>query len=274
MRAAVNVGQINRFINEILINDIIISPYNDHNLLIGKVTSEVYNKKDDTSPYTIRKNVEWFKQIVNRTNYSIPLQNTLRSSQTVFQVSQVNEVLVSIGLKNEKAKSSELEDDFSSKPIYRAIKNHLLELDATEFESLVSYVLGTMGFSPSQATGFSGDGGIDFEGTLEIMGVASINLQVQVKRYDKGTIGEKDIRNFRGALKKDYQGCFITLSKFAKKAVESANDPQKVIIRLINGRQFIDILIEQYDKVIESMLADDADDLAAKLKFKKMLLPE
>ena len=82
-----------------------------------------------------------------------------------------------------------------------------------------------MGFSPSQATGFSGNGGIDFEGTLEIMGVASINLQVQVKRYDKGTIGEKDIRNFRGALKKDYQGCFITLSKFAKKAVESANDP-------------------------------------------------
>ena len=42
MRAAVNVGQINRFINEILINDIIISPYNDHNLLIGKVISLHY----------------------------------------------------------------------------------------------------------------------------------------------------------------------------------------------------------------------------------------
>ena len=106
------------------------------------------------------------------------------------------------------------------------------------------------------------------------MGIAAINLQVQVKRYNKGTIGERDIRNFRGALKKDFQGCFITLSKFAKKAIESAADPNKVSVRLINGRQFIDIFIEQYDKIMEYMLADDNDELASKLKFKKMLLPE
>ena len=29
---------------------------NDHNLLIGKVTSKAYHKKDETSPYSIRKN--------------------------------------------------------------------------------------------------------------------------------------------------------------------------------------------------------------------------
>jgi restriction system protein len=274
MRAAVNIGQINRFINEISNDDIVICPYNDHNLLIGKVTSKAYHNKDETSPYSIRKKVKWFKEIINRTNYSIPLQNTLRSSQTVFKVSQINEVLVSIGLKQEQSKTVDINTDFSSEPIYDAVKNHLLELDATEFELLVSYVLGTMGFSPTQETGFSGDGGIDFEGTLEVMGVAAVNLQVQVKRYNKGTIGEIDIRNFRGALKKDYQGCFITLSKFAKKAIESASDPEKITIRLVNGRQFIDILIEQYDKVMESMLSNDADELASKLKFKKMLLPE
>ena len=221
-----------------------------------------------------RRAVEWYKDKYNRKDFSIPFQNTIRSSQTVFKVSQINEVLVAIGRKKADEKQLSKGSQFSSEPIYDAIKSHLLELDATEFELLVSYVLGTMGFQASQETGFSGDGGIDFEGELEVMGVASVNLQVQVKRYNNGTIGERDIRNFRGALKKDYQGCFITLSKFAKKAVQSANDPQKVPVRLINGSQFIDILIEQYDKVIEAMLANDADDLASKLKFKKMLLPE
>ena len=104
------------------------------------------------------------------------------------------------------------------------------------------------------------------------MGVASINLQVQVKRYSSTTIGEKDIRNLRGALKKDYQGAFITLSKFQKKAVESANDPEKTPIKIINGNQFIDVFIQQYEKIIEAMRIDENDELANKLKFKKALL--
>jgi len=272
MRAAVNCGQINRFINEMSIKDIVITPYNNQNLIVGEISSEIYIKSDGTSPYDIRKKVKWLKTDINRTNFSIPLQNTLRSSQTVFKVSQINEILDELGKKRDTKDGAIAE--YTATSVYDSIREHLLELDAAEFELLVSYVLGTMGFESTQAIGFVGDGGIDFEGVLDVMGIASINLQVQVKRYNKGTIGELDIRNFRGALKKDYQGCFITLSKFAKKAIESAADPDKVSVRLINGRQFVDIFIEQYDKIMESMFADDNDELASKLKFKKMLLPE
>jgi restriction system protein len=268
-----NVGQINRFVNEMSVGDLVVSPYMDSQLLIGRIESELYYKKDNTSPYPWRKSVKWFKEKIDRHTLSVPLQNTLRSSLTCFKVTSAAEILIQLGLLDKTAVS--LSTGTSSDPLsnFELIRKRFLELDATEFEYLVSYLLRTLGFEPTQEIGKVGDGGIDFEGILDVSGVASINLQVQVKRYDKGVIGEKEIRNFRGALKKDFQGCFISLSSFNKKAIESATDKEREQIQLIDGNRFTEIFIEQYEKIIDSIHNDDNDDLAGKLKFKKSLLP-
>ena len=79
--------------------------------------------------------------------------------------------------------------------------------------------------------------------------------------------------SFRGAMKRDFQGCFITLSDFHKKAIENANDIHKVPITLINGKKLIDIFIEDYDEIIYTLREEENDDLADKLKFKKALIP-
>ena len=55
MRVNQNVGQIYRFVNDIQVGDIIISPYNTNELLIGKIKSDLYVEEDGTSPYTWRK---------------------------------------------------------------------------------------------------------------------------------------------------------------------------------------------------------------------------
>ncbi len=274
MRMNQNVGQINRFVNEMKLGDLVISPYMDNRLLIGKIESDLFFKVDSTSPYPWRKSVKWFKDKIDRHTLSVPLQNTLRSSLTCFNVNSSDEILVQLGLLDKKELTS-TSNDITQEPIsnYEIIRKRFLELDATEFEYLVSFLLRTLGFEPTQEIGKVGDGGIDFEGVLDVSGVASINLQVQVKRYDKGVIGEKEIRNFRGALKKDYQGCFITLSSFNKKATESATDKDREQIQLIDGNRFTEIFIEQYDKIIDEMYNDDMDELASKLKFKKSLLP-
>lgn len=272
MRINQNVGQIFRFIHDIRIDDIVICPFNTNELLVGAVESAFYFEKDSTSRFYWRKKVKWFSNHLDRHTLSVPLQNTLRSSLTCFSISSSDEILQEVGIKTGKATEpkSILNTTISNTEL---IRKRFLELDANEFEILVSYVLRTLGFDPKQETGKVGDGGIDFEGVLDVMGVASVNLQVQVKRYDKGAIGEMDIRNFRGALKKDFQGCFITLSKFNKKAISSANDKEREPIKLIDGFRFIEIFIEQYDKIIESLFSDDLDELADKLKFKKSLLP-
>jgi restriction system protein len=273
MRVNQNVGQINRFVNEMKIGDLVISPYMDNRLLIGRIEGELYYQEDSTSPYPWRKKVKWFDENIDRHTLSVPLQNTLRSSLTCFKVNSSDEILVELGLI--KRIENQLLSEGGHTPLtnFELIRKKFLELDATEFEYLVSFMLRTLGFEPTQEIGKVGDGGIDFEGVLDVSGIASINLQVQVKRYDKGVIGEKEIRSFRGALKKDFQGCFITLSSFNKKAVESASDKERAEIQLIDGNRFTEIFVEQYEKIIDAMYNDDMDDLAGKLKFKKSLLP-
>lgn len=269
MRVNQNAGQVYRFINDIKIDDIVITPYSDNRLLVGKVTSEVYYEKDTTSRYYLRKKVEWFSNTLDRQILSIPLQNTLRSSLTVYTLSNGNEILKHYNLVS-NTKQKEIQE-FN---IHETIKKKLLELDGFEFETLVSYLLQTIGFEKTdEKQGGVADGGIDFEGILNIYGMATINLQVQVKRYESNSIKWKDIAVFRGAMKKDYQGCFITLSKFDKKAIENAQDKDKVAINLIDGNKLIDIFISQYDEIIAAMREDDNDELADKLKFKKALVP-
>lgn len=273
-RASQNAGQVYRFLNEIKPGDLVVTPYSDGPLLVGRVTGEPYARSDNTSPYDYRIPVDWVAEPLDRHALSIPLQNTLKSSLTVFNVKQVADVCEAAGVEFDGPTEPKKRPPVRERAdLYEAVRDALLELSAEEFERLVSYVLQTLGFEATQETGRSGDGGIDFEGELRVMGIASIRLQVQVKRYSESRIGERAIRSFRGALKRDHQGCFITLSDFQKKARASANDPHKVPVNLINGRQFIEIMTEQYDRIIELMLAEDNDDLAEKLQFRKALVP-
>jgi len=272
MRVNQNVGQIYRFINDLKIGDIVISPYNTNELIIGKITGDLYFENDNSSPYPWRKKIEWIKDKVNRHSFSQPVQNTLKATLTCFEVKQKQEVFENLGFEVDKSKIRK-EIKFDTKSVYELIKNKFLQLDPTEFELLVSYLLRTLGFEPTQEIGKVGDGGIDFEGVLDVNGIASINLQVQVKRYEKSSIGELEIRSFRGALKEDFQGCFITLSKFQKKAIESSSKNGYKNIQLIDGVKFIELFIQQYDEIIDVIMGEDNDELLDKLQFKKSLLP-
>jgi restriction system protein len=269
LRAGQNAGQVFRFVNEINVGDIVITPYTMDILLVGEVVGENYYESDSTSRFGLRKKVKWSQQTLSRHDLSVPLQNTLRSSLTVYKVNNGREILEALALvpKNEIIQRADIN-------IYNIIREKLLELDGFEFETFVGYLLRAIGFEPTDGKqGGIGDGGIDFEGILDVFGVASINLQVQVKRYAKNKIGWKDIQALRGAMKKDFQGCFITLSDFHNKAIENAKDENKVPITLINGKKLIDIFIDKYDDITFTLREEENDDLADKLKFKKALIP-
>lgn len=272
-----NVGQIYRFWNEIKEEDIVVTTYTDGSLLIGIVKGKPYFKKDDTCPFNERINVKWIQHTFNRSEFSIPAQKTIRSSLTVFKISQAFEFAKLAGIKISDRINDNSDTDktlITEQIIYEAIKKQLLNLSDSEFEIFVAFILQSLGFVALQKRGKVGDGGVDFEGVLDVLGVSSIRLQVQVKQYSKTSISEMDIRNFRGALKKDHQGTFITLSVFQKKAIESAADINKVAINLIDGKKLIEIFIEQYDKVIQ-LIEDDANtELLQKLKFRKVIIPQ
>ena len=119
-----------------------------------------------------------------------------------------------------------------------------------EFERLTTQLLRACGleFYPGRRTG---DDGVDGYGYLTVAGLFKFKVLVQCKRYQESTkIANYTIRDFRGAVSTDaYKGLFVTTSSFSPRAKEEANKfPQ---IDLIDGRQFVDLMIEKKIGIVE-----------------------
>lgn len=244
-------GQIRRFL-ELQAGDIVLTPTADSDFVnYGTVLDEpyFYVAGGDTCPYTHRRRVQWNEEPLRRSDFSVPLQNTMRSLLTVFEVSQIGEILTLIG-KAElvPVKAQKVQD------VYEIVLERILSFDAYTFEQLVTQLLVAMGFEETQHTGQSGDGGVDARGTLNVGGLARIKLFVQAKRYNVGAkINAKAIRDFRGSVPSNAQGAFITTSDFAKGCYDVANEQGFPRIGLINGRQLVDLLTLHWENMPDEM---------------------
>ena len=243
------VGQIARFLLEIQPGDYVITPsLNIEKLLYGQVTPDpyYYHSGDDDCPYKHRRLIKWYKNEYNRGDFSVPFQNTIRSSLTVFSISQSDEFLKAIGdidltLKDEK------QELYNS---YRVVLNQILELNPKEFETLVSHLLSALGFEGTEVIGKSHDGGVDVTGELNVSNLAKIKVFVQAKRYKLGAkINTNVVKKLRSSIPRDGQGVFITTANYQKKAREVALEPDFPRIGLINGHQLVDLLIENWNDI-------------------------
>ncbi|MBQ6158673.1 MAG: restriction endonuclease [Thermoguttaceae bacterium] len=128
------------------------------------------------------------------------------------------------------------------------VRKVLEKLDPYKFEHLAKRLLRQHGFTSAVVTKPSHDGGIDVKGTLALNPFIQFNVAVQCKRY-QGTVGMKEINEFRGVLSNNFQqGIFITTGTFTKGAVEAAagNGQGKPPIVLIDGDKLIDLLEESF----------------------------
>ena len=211
------VGQIARFLLEIQPGDYVITPaFNTEKLLYGQVTSDpyYYHSGDDNCPYKHRRPIKWHKNEYNRGDFSVPFQNTIRSSLTVFSISQSYEFLKAIG-RTDLVSEKEEQEQYDS---YRIVLNQILSLNAKEFETLVSYLLEALGFEETEVTGKSHDGGVDVTGEFNVSNLAKIKVFVQAKRYKLGaTINANTVKKLRSSIPRDGQGVFITTASYQKK---------------------------------------------------------
>lgn len=263
MRRAQNVGQIARFLFEIGPEDVVITPSSrNERLYCGRVLGSYYREVTTECPFYHRKKVEWRDEPLLRGAFSIPLQNTMRSSLTVFGVRQKSEILAILGYPVEISQEARKE-----RPVREMVIDRLLELSAGEFEWLVTELLPSLGFDDTARVGRVGDQGIDVTGTLKVYDLASVDLTIQVKRYRRtSTISAKQIRDFRGAVPQDSQGAFITTARFNKRAREEAVRQGFKRIGLVDGNQFVDILVDHYE--------DLPQDLKDKLRMRRTLVVE
>jgi predicted Mrr-cat superfamily restriction endonuclease len=243
------VGQIGRFLLEIQAGDYVITPAADTEWLhYGRVApdpSYFYTIDDDGCPYRHRRKMVWEKERLRRSDFSVPFQNTIRSSLTVFAISQREEFLTVIGSGDASPKAATEKYD-----PYQVVLEQVLELDPAEFEILVGHLLTALGFEGSEVIGKTGDGGVDATGELNVAGLAKVKIFVQAKRYKLGSnVSANVVKQLRQAIPFGGQGGFITTADFQKAASGVALEPGFPRIGLINGRQLVDLLIEHWEDI-------------------------
>jgi restriction system protein len=243
------VGQIARFLLEMKAGDYVITPAADTELLhhgrLAPDPSYIFAKDDDGCPYRHRRRVLWAPETLKRSGLSVPFQNTIRSSLTVFAVSQSDEFLAAIGSKDVPSQPKPAAYD-----PYLAVLAQVLQLDDKEFEILVGHLLTALGFEGSEVTGKSGDGGVDATGELNIANLAKIRVFVQAKRYKLGTkVAANVVKQLRASIPSNGQGAFITTADFQTAAADVALQHGFPRIGLVNGRQLVDLLVEHWSDI-------------------------
>jgi restriction system protein len=243
------VGQIARFLLEMKAGDYVITPAQDTEFIYyGVVEQNAYFFADnsDGCPYLHRKKVKWNKTPIQRSQFSVPFQNTIRSSLTVFYINHKKNFFTTIG-KPELVPDNEtkIEVDY-----YTSILNRILELDDQEFEILITHILNALGFEGSEHKGKVGDGGVDATGELNVANMAKIKLFVQAKRYKLGSkIQANVVKALRANIPAGGQGAFITTADYQLAAKEIAVEQGFPRIGLINGEQLVDILTEHWNEI-------------------------
>ncbi|MFY9268621.1 MAG: restriction endonuclease [Candidatus Manganitrophaceae bacterium] len=243
------VGQIARFLLEMKPGDHVITPAADTELLhYGRITDDpsyFYATGDDGCPYRHRRRVEWARETLKRSGLSVPFQNTIRSSLTVFGVSQRDEFLAAIGSKDLPSAPKPAAYD-----PYLAVLEQVLQLDDKEFEILVGHLLTALGFEGSEVTGRSGDGGVDATGELNIANLAKVKVFVQAKRYKLGSkVAANVVKQLRASIPSNGQGAFITTADFQGAAADVALQQGFPRIGLVNGRQLVDLLVAHWSDI-------------------------
>lgn len=262
------VGIFARFLFEMQIGDWILTPeVNSRWLRYGQVTGDYWFEADapasDTCHYQHRRTVDWKPDQIDRSELSVPLQNTLKSNLTLFRVRHEQEFLAHIGEATPSV-SQTPGGAPALRPHELALKRILL-LDPSEFERLVGHLLEAMGFE-IEVTQPVSDGGVDFRGVLNVSNAAQVAITGQVKRYQPSSkITARPVRDLRGRIPIGSQGTFVTTSDYTKDARRVAEEDGFARVGLINGEQLVDLLTQHWQSI--------PDEFRDTLGLKPILVP-
>lgn len=137
----------------------------------------------------------------------------------------------------------------------KKILDDLKGMSPSAFELFAKKLMDVYGFHDTAVTRTSSDGGIDGYGKLKV-GLASLNVAFQCKRWTKGNIQRPEIDRFRGAAQGDFeQGLFFTTASFSPGAIFASIKRGAVPIILVDGESIVDLMIQKEFGVQVDMLS-------------------
>lgn len=252
-KVAIGAGQVYRFIREIKIGDLVLTPLKvTREVLVGEITGDyAYDPKAISAHYPNVRKVIWKKKI-SRDDISVPFRNALGGIMTVFNLSSYLDE-VRLILSGKTVKPTETADEEPGTLFYddvrekadEIISDLLSKIDPYDFQNLVAGLLNAMGFK-TLVRPRGRDSGVDIVAFPDPFGFEMPRIKVQVKhRRDQATAHE--VRALAGTLRENENGLFVSTGGFT---IDALNEPEKrANLSLVDREQFIKLLLENYDKL-------------------------
>lgn len=253
----ISAGQLYRFAFEIENEDVVLTPIKGTDtILIGKVSGEYEHVSHEEYPH-IRK-VDWIQEI-SRGDLSVPARNSTGAISTVFSMDEhldeitnfiegkIPPVTIKEATKEEIAKK-EMEDiieffENTEKKSRGLITDMLNTLEGYEFQDLVDAVFRSKGYR-TEVSPIGKDKGVDVKAYSDNIGLTPV--KIQVKHREKST-SSKEVQAFIGTLQRgDIGGVYVSTGGFTKEARDVVRGYP---IRLFDGEDFVDFLLESYEKL-------------------------
>jgi restriction system protein len=267
---AMQAGQIYRFVHEIQNGHYILSYSTATGELLVGTCDGVYkylpNLFSEDYPHT--RLVKWLKR-VSRDHFSEPARASLGGLMTVFQLDDHLPEIEGLatakpGVPPAAPIDVEAAPEFHTEVEAKAgglIADLISKLDPYDFQDLVAALLRTMNFrATSKPPG--ADRGVDILAHPDPLGFGRPRIKVQVK-HRKGTVSGPEMRSFRGALKDDDNGLFVSTGGFTEDAKREAE--QSPPITLLDRDGFLVLLLEHYEAL--------EPEFQAKLPLRRIWVP-
>lgn len=250
-------GILTRFMYEMKIGDLVVSPdRSTRTINIGRVSSDYYFETTATV-HPNRRKVEWLKTNIPRSDLPASALNEIGSAITLFEVKRHTDVIERLlqGIAPNPPNDNVSDDDIEDEPNARRVETYsrdfvegiLRGMEPEQFENLVAGVLRAMGYH-ADVTQLSGDGGVDVLASRDPLRLQPPTIKVQVKRTTT-SIGGPAVQALIGTLAPGGSelALFVTLGNYSNDAIHIARTRQDV--RLLTGAQFIDLVFEYYEKL-------------------------
>jgi restriction system protein len=247
----VYAGVVFRFLHEMKKGDLIVFPAKrDRQIHIGRVVGDYQYVPDEPAGYGNQRQVTWLTQLA-RTAFSQGALYEIGSAVTLFVVKNYAEEFrtaltgetIAPPVNEDETVAAVTEDieettrDFILKQLAQELKGHPLA-------HFVAHVLQGMGFRTRVAPE-GPDGGIDIVAHKDALGLEPPIVKVQVKSTE-GSVGEPTVKQLKGNLTGDEKGLLVTLGSFTGQAMAFARTVPN--IRLIDGVQLVDLILEHYEQ--------------------------
>jgi len=244
-----------RFVHEIKTGDMVIYPSKrSKRIYIGEVKSEYKYRPEANEGYVNQRDVDW-KGNYPRTTFRQAALYEIGSALALFQVKNYpDEFIAALERKPEEEGAEAIHEeteevaemtenvesqtkDFVLKQIQRNYKGEALE-------DFIVDLLETMGYHARKTP--TNMPSVDIVAHKDQFGFEKPLIKCQVKSEDE-TIKLEPVEKLYSRLNQDEYGLFIALSDYNDKVIRFAESKHN--LRLIDGYDLVDIILEHYDKL-------------------------